>query len=436
MADLKYSFRGKPVILFAKPCDEQVCPICREIVDCPQQIICCGQDICKECLQNWLERQNTCPMCREDCPKYFLDKRNDRAIMNLMGKCVFEEQGCNWKGELRDIGKHLEECTRGIVSCPLKCGQKIPKGDLDEHKGSQCTKRRYRCQYCGHEDAYDVITRDHFPQCPRHPILCPNMCSAPSFPRCDLERHRTICPYQLTNCKFVDLGCSDMVIRSQMAEHCREKMADHLNLACSLTVELAGKLEKLQSEPLARQAEKSQLLTVPLTFAVCWSKLIRSGLWLSPTFSVPSIVHKFQLRVYASELKRQHNHCLYSLNLRLVFAESTEPFRGRCALSLIGFSSENVTLNTSEMILSEFQFDCGQVLLQLSAELKSSDGYDSMYDDLQDGRRKDMLDSLFGDDNSASHDLHSYVSDDHLAVKVDVQPLVVAGWYQNSADPM
>ena len=434
MADLQYSYLGKPVVLLAAPLEEQVCQICGELVNSPQQLLCCGQDVCEGCLLNWLERAGTCPFCRERSPKYYPDVRNERAIKNLIGKCAFEEQGCNWKGELRDLANHLAECTKGIVPCPFRCGKKVPKGELDEHKGNYCTKRRYRCQYCGHEDTYDVITGDHFDtHCPRYPILCPNTCTAPSFPRCDLERHLTICPYQPVPCRFSDLGCSEQVIRSQMAEHCRDNMADHLNLACSMTVKLATKLDKLQKESQTGSHEDVKRMTVPLTFAVCWSKLAKCNLWLSPVFeSSSSAVHKFQLRAAVSPPNSKQSTGTHTLDLNLILVEGAEPYWGKCSVSLVGLSSKKVDVSSSETFLDGLQFNPGKVMVHLTVRLNGVHEYHDMYGDGH-SRSRDMLDSLFGDSDPIE-DFSFIVRDDHFAVKVDIQPFVVTGWYTNNLE--
>lgn len=42
------------------------CPICFNISENTVKIINCRHNFCKNCLVNWLEQSNSCPLCRTD----------------------------------------------------------------------------------------------------------------------------------------------------------------------------------------------------------------------------------------------------------------------------------------------------------------------------------------------------------------------------------
>ena len=252
MDDHESTYLGRRVILLREPTEEQVCQICGGLVNESQQIICCGRVVCKDCLLKWLKRSKTCPFCRKDNPEYYPDIRNDRAIKNLIAICPFKEEGCKWQGELVYLNDHAKECFLGVKSCPNHCGERIPKAEMDQHLNSQCRKRDYRCQYCGKVDRYEIITGNHCELvCERFPIMCPNVCEAASFPRCELELHLSSCPLQQINCEFSPLGCSEMVYRWYMDNHHSNNVENHITLACRKLVSLLETMNQTHPTPVS-----------------------------------------------------------------------------------------------------------------------------------------------------------------------------------------
>ena len=448
LSDLEFSYLGRPIILLEAPSEDHVCQICGGLLDDPQQIICCGHDVCKSCLGNWLEMNNTCPFCRKPTPKYFPDVRNDRAVKNLKGKCPFVAQGCNWEGELRNLPVHLKDCVRGIVKC-RRCGTKVSKGDLDEHNSNSCPKRPSRCQYCGEEGTYERIHGDHIDKhCLRYPILCPNMCDAAAFPRLDLERHQRRCPLQHIPCKYADLGCPDTVVRCEMAEHCESSMASHLNLSCDMVVSLAQRLQEaekrlLEAEKRLQEAEKRLVeveqggpqdsLTVPLSFCVDWERLINSKLWLSPIFSAPECSYRFQLRASAeqqgSSTRRADKYAITLFLLVVGKGGSGKAGGVKCSVTVMDQSggSEHVSVQRTCQ-----QLEVNETLVTVAVHIGHDDDYSEMYETSE--HRQDMLDMLFDDGScGVSKKFEVYVRSGQLLVRVEMDPVIVGGkWYAPS----
>lgn len=438
LSDRELSYLGRPIVLLEAPSDDHVCQICGGLLDDPQQVICCGHDVCKSCLGSWLERNNTCPFCRKPKPEYFPDMRNDRAVKNLRGKCPFVAQGCNWEGELRNLPVHLKDCVRGIVKC-RRCGSKVSKGDLDEHNSNSCPKRPSRCQYCGEEGTYERIHGEHIDEhCPRYPILCPNMCDATAFPRLELERHQRRCPLQYIPCKYADLGCTDNVIRCEMAEHCASNMAGHLGLSCDMVVSLAQRL--LEAEKRLKEAEKRLIeveqggprdsLTVPLTFCVDWGRLINAKLWLSPIFSAPECSYRFQLRATAEQQGSSTRRAdKYTITLLLlVVGEGGRGKAGgvRCTVTMMDQSGGSEHVSTHKMCQ---QLEVNKTLVKVEVHIGRDDDDSEMYETSE--HRQDMLDMLFDDSSySVSKKFELYVQDRQLLVRVEMDPVIVGGsWY-------
>lgn len=434
LSDREFSYLGRPVILLDVPSEDHVCQICGGLLDDPQQVICCGHDVCKSCLDSWLERNNTCPFCRKPIPEYFPDTRNDRAVKNIIGKCPFVAQGCNWVGELRILPVHLKDCVRGIVKC-RQCGSKVSKGDLDEHNSNMCPKRPSRCQFCHEVGTYETIHGEHIEKhCPRYPILCPNMCEASAFPRLELERHKRRCPLQCVPCKYADLGCPDEVIRCEMEEHCKSNMARHLGLSCDMVVTLAQRLqdtEKRLQEVEKRLVEMGQErshdgLTVPLLFSIDWGRLVSAKLWLGPIFSTPGCQYRFQLRASADQQGRlTHQAEEYSVTVFLLAVDGEGGGKAcgvKGTITVVDQSGGNDHVSSQSMCP---QLKVKETLATVVVRISRAEGSE-MYEPSE--HRQDMLDMLFDDSNyKESKFFESYVRNGQLLVRVEMDPVVVGG---------
>ena len=438
VADKEYTYLGRSIVLLEEPTEDQVCQICGGMLDDPQQIICCGNDVCNSCLTSWLDRNNTCPFCRKPEPKYFPDKRNDRAVKNLKGNCPFAAQGCNWQGELRNLPTHLKDCVRGIVKC-RQCRMKVSKGDLDEHNSNSCPKRPSRCQYCGEQDTYEMIHGEHAEKhCPRYPIFCPNMCDASAFPRCDLKRHQRRCPLERIHCKYADLGCPEDVIRCEMKTHCETSMASHLSLSCDMVISLAQRLQEaekrlLEAEKRLTEVEKGGSrggLTTPLSFFIDWGRLINSKMWLSPTFIAQGCSYRFQLRASVDLQGRSTGEAgVYTTTLYLLVVDGGEGGEAcgvKCAVTLVNQSEGRDHVSAHD---TWQQLKVNEKLAAVVVSLSHGNSDTEMYDTSDHGR--DMLDMLFDDSSfPVAKKLGSFVQSGQLLARVEVDPIIMGGsWY-------
>ena len=62
-------------IFNTQPDDSLKCCICFDLASCPLQHEVCGKLFCSECIEK--NGKKPCPMCREENPKYFKDKRGE-----------------------------------------------------------------------------------------------------------------------------------------------------------------------------------------------------------------------------------------------------------------------------------------------------------------------------------------------------------------------
>ncbi|CAI8053073.1 TNF receptor-associated factor 6, partial [Geodia barretti] len=168
------------------------CPICLLVLRKPSQVECCGRVFCTGCLQRALrDSDDRCPMCNARAPRMFTDQNFRRILAGFRVYCVHRsrgegERGCQWTGELRQLGSHLNPnqnqkgCLFVNVTCSL-CGETMKRSSLSQHQESDCPKRSYSCPHCYIQSNYNNIVNSHLGKCPYYPCRCPH---------CDLMTER------------------------------------------------------------------------------------------------------------------------------------------------------------------------------------------------------------------------------------------------------
>ena len=115
--------------------------------------------------------------------------------------CPHRKDGCEWIGQLGDYESHRTSqngCDYERVQCPNKCtystwgiDKYLCRKDVKNHVAWECVRRWYLCEHCFRVDTYDVITKQHYSECPEHPISCPNLgCSATGIKRKELPQRK------------------------------------------------------------------------------------------------------------------------------------------------------------------------------------------------------------------------------------------------------
>lgn len=93
------------------------------------------------------------------------------------------------------------------VYCDNKCGVKVSRQQMMQHKAIECAKRLAPCRHCSKEFTFDTLAAHHA-KCSRFPITCPNQCDSPKVAREELEAHlKDNCPALMVSCPFKEAGC-------------------------------------------------------------------------------------------------------------------------------------------------------------------------------------------------------------------------------------
>lgn len=240
------------------------CSICLMILRSPHLISCCGQNYCKDCIQQVLNNHQPCPLCKSSPFTVMHNGGLERSLLQLEVKCSNHKQGCPWTGQLRHFEEHLNVdpkpdaqlsgCKFVPVACVHSCGSWFHRGAIGKHQRDVCPQRPFCCDYCRDYTSVhaDVVYR-HWPVCKCYPMECPNHCSAYAIERQYLEEHlETECPLKVVECEFHNAGCEEMIAREDMGDHCMEFHLQHTSL-------LAAANQKLSDEVAERVEQIVQL---------------------------------------------------------------------------------------------------------------------------------------------------------------------------------
>ena len=141
MAGIECEFIEKPPKAF-----QYECPICLLVLREPYQATCCGKSFCKKCIERVKYQNGSCPTCKTENFFSYPNKGLEQSLYDFEVYCSHKNKGCEWRGELRELDKHLnsepaadkslEGCPFTVISCPLGhtgCDVKLPRKDIKIH---------------------------------------------------------------------------------------------------------------------------------------------------------------------------------------------------------------------------------------------------------------------------------------------------------------
>ena len=173
-----------------------VCPVCLELLRDPHQAKCCGKDFCKTCAERIESESKLCPLCKQTF-KTFSNKGHKQQLIQLRIHCTYHKSGCGWIGELGYLERHLnfdptedrqlEGCLFARIHC-LYCSELFERSEIEKHQRDKCVKREFQCKYCAYVSTYEDVTSIHQANCMYYPVHCPNKCGE-TLPRLDIESH-------------------------------------------------------------------------------------------------------------------------------------------------------------------------------------------------------------------------------------------------------
>ena len=231
--------------------EDYFCKLCKYVAREPNITTCCGEILCKACIDATVQDKKPCPICQETELTSVKHVKYQRNILALEVRCTMKDRGCEWTGQLQHIDAHLDvttgDCQYVDVECPKKCVQKVQKRNVDTHLANECPNRDYRCPHCNFANKFHVVS-NHFDVCPYYPLACPNRCGA-TFERDDLPDHMKMCRLEEVQCVFGSAGCQANFIRENEDEHMDQNTQKHLALMPAATLRISQDFEqKLQEQ--------------------------------------------------------------------------------------------------------------------------------------------------------------------------------------------
>ena len=91
--------------------DDYICCICL-LIPYPETALeeeNCGNLFCKACINSWMKKSNSCPICKSVISTRVIKDKNKivyRHLINLVITC--QEENCNWKGVCKEYFEHLK----------------------------------------------------------------------------------------------------------------------------------------------------------------------------------------------------------------------------------------------------------------------------------------------------------------------------------------
>lgn len=237
--------------------EDFLCKICKYAAREPHITDCCGETFCLVCITPFVEEHKPCPSCGREEIEIFLNVKYRQRILSLRVWCTMKDRGCIWVSKLAGLEGHMDtttgDCPYVDIECPNECGKTIQRRELKTHMSEDCHHREFLCQYCHLKASYRVVTSEHWQECKRYPIPCPNECGASEIERGRLEAHlNEECPLQEVFCDFGYVGCTDKVLRKDLDQHMEENVKKHLAIVSSSYV----RLKKESQQRMQQQQEQ------------------------------------------------------------------------------------------------------------------------------------------------------------------------------------
>ena len=231
------------------------CPICLLVLREPYQASCCGYTYCRGCIEQLKLDNKACPTCNQVDFSLFQDKRLQRSLLELSVRCPHVKEGCEWKGELRGLEKHLNEdpisggdslvaCEFAAVEC-IHCAEAFQRRYITTHQIEDCLRRPFSCDYCGNYGSdFEDVTQKHWAICGCYPISCPNHCSPYAVERQKMDHHlKKECPLVVVSCDIH--GCEVRLPRKDIPNHLAESLPLHLSLLAKHSQKTEEEKEKM-----------------------------------------------------------------------------------------------------------------------------------------------------------------------------------------------
>ncbi|CAH3023646.1 unnamed protein product [Porites evermanni] len=233
----------------------------------------CGHFYCQSCLGNLIQDQLSgvmvCLVDQKHLQKneVFPDNFMRREVFALVVFCTFMEDGCKWKGEVRNLEAHTNGCEFLKLPCVHpECGVLVKKADLPEHLENECLYRLVKCPLCHASIVFIRMTQHQENECPAYPVVC-DKCNKVGIPRGKLADHQNPivgdCEEVQGPCPFSQIGCSKTEILNQREkrEHLTQEIVRHNILVLQFALGISKDLDAIVRRDPMVMSRSPQMFT-------------------------------------------------------------------------------------------------------------------------------------------------------------------------------
>ena len=293
-----------------EPPNRSQCPICLLVPRDPHQTPCCGNAFCKDCITKIKLHKKPCPTCKTEDFLSYPDKGLERELYSSQVCCSFKSRGCDWRGELRQLDRHLNSnssqdnllagCDSLRICCDY-CQHAMYRRQLREHRNKACPKRPFTCPTCTeYESDYEDVTSTHMPECKCRPVECINKCGLVVEAQ-NLQAHLSSdCELTEVECEFNHAGCKVRIVRKLLPGHMTDNVVQHMSL---LARKYKEENRRLTKRVVDLESKHQDLVSRIPTFHIKYTcterdKNTENDLWLSEPFYASLMGPSLQLRVW------------------------------------------------------------------------------------------------------------------------------------------
>uniref|UniRef100_A0A3B3Q7I9 TNF receptor-associated factor n=1 Tax=Paramormyrops kingsleyae TaxID=1676925 RepID=A0A3B3Q7I9_9TELE len=236
------------------PQDKYLCSNCNNVLNKARQTK-CGHRYCHACV-TWLVRNNknlVCKRCKEEDSSlengnsiltpdtFFNDAAINKEISELKVHCA--NQGCTWRGILKNYEDHQCQCDFALIPCNIGCGQMVERRKLASHLVKGCPNNMSTCSSCSQAMSPAKLQVRH---------VCMLMLAF-KLVALYLQNRQPSAARKKETCSFVEVGCTFKGNAEKVKEHEVSSHVAHLQLLLQI-------ISNLQESVLAstRRGQESQ----------------------------------------------------------------------------------------------------------------------------------------------------------------------------------
>ncbi|KAG1673477.1 TNF receptor-associated factor 4 [Nymphon striatum] len=153
------------------------------------------------------------------------------AVTSAVIRCIHSDEGCKWMDTVRKLQGHLNVCKYDSLPCTKNCAAMIPRILMEDHLTYTCPKRLVNCEFCSQKFTGEML-EGHTGSCLYEPVYCENKCGSKLQKRFINNHRLNECPKRLIPCAYChkEFVCETLQALSEIqnrSRNHRQKIKHH-----------------------------------------------------------------------------------------------------------------------------------------------------------------------------------------------------------------